>query len=1048
MLQLGAAEPNAEPLPTKVEFNRDIRPILSDACFQCHGLDEAERQANLRFDTQEGAFADLGGYRAIVPGKPGNSELVRRIKADVDERMPPVDFARQLTPQQIALLELWVKQGAEWQDHWSLVTPKELTLPKLKKTTWVRNPIDAFVFAKLEREGLLPSSEADKTTLIRRATLDLTGLPPTPQEVDDFLLDNSPSAYDKVIDRLLDSPAYGERMAVRWLDAARYADTSGYQTDGVRFMWRWRDWVIDAFNNNIPFDQFTIEQIAGDMLPNATLEQKIATGFNRNHRGNAEGGIISAEYQVEYVVDRVDTTATVWLGLTMGCARCHDHKYDPITQKEFYQVYAFFNNIPERGKAFKFGNAEPWIPAPLPAQQEELDALEQELQTAEREFSALESEITTAQRSWEQAVAGGGNFDEDHAWYIDKYLAAHFPLDGGATNAGNEKVASEEGKEPPAPRFIRGTAAYSDGAIGEAAIFDGERYLEIGVLADLNYIEKFTFSAWVYLEGDGGGIFSKMTDAAESPGYNFHIKDGKLQANFASRWLDDAVRVETLEPISRNEWHHVAAVYDGSRRAHGIHLYVDGFRQETKANVDDLNQGFNVNQPLRIGSRGTRLSFEGRIDDVRIYRDALKLDGLALLSTRRALREIASAAPSERSAAEESKLRTYFLETVAPEALRNARERMLELRVDREKLIESFPTTMVMEEMETPRDTHVLIRGAYNKPGEKVAPGIPASLPPLPKGAPNNRLGFAQWLVDAANPLTSRVTVNRFWQMYFGAGIVRSTEDFGSQGERPSHPQLLDWLATEFIRSGWDVKQLQKTILTSATYRQSSAVTPELLQQDPDNRLLARGARLRLPAEMIRDQALAIGGLLVKTIGGPSVKPYQPSGLWQEVSGHKYQPDKGDSLYRRTMYTFFKRSVAPPAMMAFDAAGREACVVRETRTNTPLQALNLLNDATYIEAARKMAERVIVEGGKTPRERLNYAFRLAVGRRAQPAELRILTAGLESHRERYQSDAEAAKQLLSVGEAPLRENLEASEVAAYTAIANLILNLDEVITKE
>ncbi len=1000
-----------------VEFNRDIRPILSDRCFTCHGPDSNNRKTKLRFDTEAGAKVDLGGKFAIVPGDPAKSEMIRRITAtDAAVRMPPAYSGYKLAESEIDLIRRWIEQGAKWQKHWSFLPPRRSLLPAVSDNKWPRNGIDYFVQQRLEREGLKPSPEADRPTLIRRVTLDLTGLPPAPADVDAFLADHSPNAYEKLVDRLLASPRYGERMAVRWLDAARYADTNGYQTDAERYMWRWRDWVIDAFNRNQPFDQFTVEQIAGDLLPNATLAQKIATGFNRNHRGNGEGGIIPEEYLVEYAVDRVETTATVWLGLTMGCARCHDHKYDPLQQKEFYQVLAYFNNIPDRGRYNKYGNTPPLILAPTPAQQSELDTLEQELHAANMLFASEQTALETAQRAWEQTL---GN-TTDSAWTVPDGLVKRLQLDGGAA-----------------------------GRVGGAESFDGKRLVDAGNVANFGFYDKFTLAAWIYPKAATGAIVARTLDVPEAEGYGLYLKDGKVQVNLVQRWLDDALRVETAEPLELDRWHHVLMTYDGSRSADSVQIYVNGEPRKLRVLLDELNQSFATKEPLRIGGGGGPGNrFRGLIDDVHVYNVPLSPEQAAVLAAAEPVHEIACIPVEKRTAAQRNKIAWYFLEKHAPVQIRKAWRELDDARREYEKFAESIPTVMVMQEMNPPRDVFVLNRGAYDRPGEKVGRGIPASLPPLPKGAPNNRLGFARWLVDPSNPLTARVAVNRFWQMYFGAGLVKTVEDFGLQGEWPTHPELLDWLATEFVRTGWDVKAMQKIIVTSATYRQSSRATQEILQKDPDNRLLARGARLRLPAETVRDQALAVSGLLVEKTGGPSVRPYQPAGLWKELSGGQdYKPDRGEGLYRRSLYTFWKRASPPPSMMIFDSAGREACVVRQTRTNTPLQALNLMNDVTYVEASRALAQRMMREGGKTPADRVAFAFRLATARQPSPQESGVLLDSFHYHLDNYQTDREAARKLISQGESRRDETLDERELAAYTAVASLILNVDETVTK-
>jgi hypothetical protein len=1013
-----------------VDFNRDVRSILAENCFPCHGPDKGKRKANLRLDTEDGARADRNGRPAVVPGDLARSALYRRITAaDEEERMPPAKSGKTLTARQVEMLRRWIEQGAKWQKHWSLISPSRPPLPAVRDARWPRNAIDSFILARLDAEGLVPPPEADRTTLIRRLTLDLTGLPPTPAEVDAFLADPSPDAYEKVVERLLASPRYGERMASRWLDGARYADTNGYQSDGERFMWRWRDWVIDAFNGNMPFDRFTVEQIAGDLLPNPTLPQRIATGFNRNHRGNGEGGIIPEEYAVEYVVDRVETTATVWLGLTLGCTRCHDHKFDPFTQKEFYRLFAFFNNVPERGKAIKFGNSPPVIKAPTQHQQHQLHDLERQLADAEGRWAGMTSEVATAQAAWEKTLHPSTPLH----WAPEEGLIAHYPLYGASTG-----------------RFLDGEPAFAPGRVGQAARFDGRRYLDAGDVGNFGFYDKFSCAAWVHADDDHGGtILSRMTDQPQADGYRVGLRDGRVEVHLVKRFLDDALRVETDERLLPRQWHHVLMVYDGSRVAAGIKVYLDGRPAKLRVLLDDLNQSFESKEPLRIGAGGgPGARFRGLIDDVRVYHGALSADDAELLATVDAVDAIAALPLVKRTSAQAHKLRAYFLERAAPDRLRQAHQDVVRLRRQRAELVESFPTTMVMEELPRSRDTFVLVRGQYDKHGEPVTAGVPASLPPLPPGVPANRLGFARWLVDPANPLTARVLVNRSWQQYFATGLVKTVEDFGSQGEWPSHPELLDFLATEFVRTGWDVKALQRLIVTSATYRQSSRLTPALLQRDPDNRLLARGPRFRLPAEMIRDQALAASGLLVERVGGPSAKPYQPAALWRELADVNYVPDHGPSLYRRSLYTFWKRTVAPPEMIAFDAAGRETCIVRETRTNTPLQALTLMNDVTFVEAARVLAQRVMTDGGTTPEERLTLAFRLATGRRPRAAELRVLVEDFRQQRAQYRQDPKAATKLVSAGEHPRNDELDVGEFAAYTAVTSLILNLDEVVTRE
>ena len=1025
-----------------VDFAREVRPILSDNCFSCHGPDEAARQRGLRLDVREGWFEDRGrlGGPAVVAGNAAESRLYQRLVTESSRlRMPR--GADPLTDAQVETVRLWIDQGAEWESHWAFIPPERPAVPPVSDPEWVRNPIDNFVLARLDGEGLDPSEEADRATLLRRATLDLTGLPPTPEELAAFLNDDSPDAYEKAVDRLLGSPRYGERMATEWLDAARYADTNGYQTDGERTMWRWRDWVIDAYNANMPFDRFTIEQLAGDMLPNATRDQRIATAFNRNHSQNGEGGIVVDEFLVEYAVDRVETTSTVWLGLTLGCARCHDHKFDPLSQREFYEVLANFNNIPERGKAFKYVNSPPLITAPTVEQEAALAVLDERLREAREVFAALEDDAAEAQAAWEASLADAGRVD----WMLRDGLLAHHALDGdiaGVHDGAFVPAVLEDGL----PHFV-------DGRVGDAAAFDGQRFVNAGLSPHLGYDDPFTLAAWIHPTASSGVIVSRA-DAGDQGevGWGLYLEDGKLRFNMSTRILDDGVSAETLEDVRLDEWQHVLATYDGSKTPGGIRIYVDGESRALTPMLDLVGNRMPQRYPLRIGASGSdKPRFEGIIDDVRIYGAALTPAQAEVVATAEPVSTIAGIPRDRRTQAQAEKLRLAFFDQYAPLEVLEAWREVAALEREREDLWASFPTVMVMEEMAERRPTYRLNRGAYDNPAEEVFPGVPAVLPPLPEGAEANRLTFARWLVDPDHPLTARVTVNRFWQMYFGTGLVKTAENFGTQGEYPSHPELLDWLATTFIDSGWDVKGLQRAIVTSAAYRQASRVTAEEYEADPENRLIARGPRLRLPAQMIRDQALAVSGLLTERLGGPSVKPYQPEGLWADMveGGYgDYVLSEGDDLYRRSLYTFWKRTLGPPTLMTFDSSTRETCIVRTGRTNTPLQALNLMNDVTYVEAARRLAERMMTEGGQTPAERVGFAYRLATAHRPPPDAEAILVDGFQRHFERYQADRGAALALISQGESPRDETLDVAELASYTMVANLILNFDGTITKE
>jgi hypothetical protein len=1067
----------------RIDFSRDVRPILADKCFACHGPDAPNNQSPLRFDSEAHALTDLGnGRRAIVRGYPEQSELVRRISAeDAAIRMPPVYSGRTLAKEEIDRLTAWIAQGAPWGRHWAFAAPLRPPAPAVKNTAWVRNPIDSFVLARLEREGWQPSPEAGRATLLRRVSLDLTGLPPTPKEIDDFLRDAAPNAYETVVDRLLDSPRYGERMAFRWLDASRYADTNGYQIDGEREMWRWRDWVIDAFNRNMPFDQFVVEQLAGDLLPNASLEQRIATAFNRNHRGNSEDGLVPAEFAVEYVVDRVDTVSTVFLGLTMGCARCHNHKFDPFTQQEYYQLYAYFNSIPEDGRFSNFGNAAPWIAAPTKKQQQQIERLDTEIASANKRLNDALRNAKPEQTHWEQSLAGS----MPRQWFPSDDLLLHQPFDQdgnlvvsdlnrGAKKSEEPVDEADKDNQQPANKtavagFENGPPRYVPSPLGEAAAFDGSQVFDAGNVASFDYRDRlhdfkdrFAISAWFYPESENSGaIVTRMSnDVAEQEnglpkgrGYGLFFVNGKVHFNLVGVWADDSFRVETEDTLPAKQWHHVVATFDSLQPHEKVALFVDGQKQKLKINNGRLFRQFN-NQGAHLvigGGGGPEWRFKGLIDEVRIYNTLPDTEQIAALACADPIERIAAIAPQERSEGQRLKIRGAFLEQAAPDAARSEWKKWRALKQQRFRLEATLPTVMVMQELPQPRPAHLLGRGAYDAPLEVVERGVPSVLPGLPAGSPNNRLGLARWLVSDENPLTARVTANRLWQMLFGAGLVKTAEDFGVQGEQPSHPELLDWLAIELRENGWNVKGLLKKIVMSATYRQSSQVTPETLQRDPDNQLLARGPRLRLSADMIRDQALFLSGLLVEKRGGPSVRPYQPEGLYKDMlfsNMTSYAQAEGEDLWRRSLYTFWKRTVMPPAMQVFDASSREYCMVRETRTNTPLQALNLMNDVTYVEAARMFAQRMLQEGGARNEDRIRFGFRLATGREPAGSETQLLLSSLDAQLEYFQGRPDAAADLLAVGEKRNDPKLDSQQLAAYAVVGSLILNLDEVITKQ
>lgn len=1031
----------------KVDFAREIRPILSDNCFTCHGPDDKQRMAGLRLDTRAGAFIKAG---VIVPGDAGKSRLIKRITSkDPNAVMPPPESGHKLTERQIALLTRWVDEGAQWQEHWSFVAPKRPDAPALKTITGARNPIDNFIFSRLEKEGLKPSPEADRATLARRLYLDLTGLPPEPAEIDVFLADRSPDAYEKLVDKLLASPHYGERMALMWLDLARYADSHGYHIDSHRDMWPWRDWVIRAFNSNKPYDQFTVEQIAGDLLPNATQDQKIATGFNRNHMINFEGGAIPEEYLSEYLVDRVETTSVTWLGLTMGCARCHNHKYDPVSQKEFYKFYAFFNNINEVGLDGRVGNARPFLSLPTDEQTRRETELKTSIKSLEEALS--DKNIDPLIKAWETPLRSRRP-DSRVA-----NLLAHYEMDGGLADTSGRYLHA---------RVLRGEPSFGEGQVEKAVSLDGQTEIDFGSAGRFEKDRKFTLATWLRpgLGKVGNFIFQKIEDEETRRGFELLFEETQLfdiqrwaaplTVRLTSAWPENSIVIRTRELFYTGQWKHLAIVSDGSGRAAGIRVYLNGKPAEVEVVKDSLTGSTGNDGGLLMGSRETGRSYSGGVDDLRLYDATLSDDEIRRLAVDYTIHTVVTIEPAKRSKDQQARIREHYLTEVAAPGIRRQHADLKRLNKEQDELKKSTLNVMVMSELSKPRETFVLERGDYRNRGEKVAPGVPAILPPLGAGERVDRLSLARWLVDPNHPLTARVAVNRFWQLYFGHGIVKTSEDFGSQGEPPVHPELLDWLATEFIRTGWDVKGLQKLIVTSATYRQSSKATHALIEKDPENRLLARGPRFRLPAELVRDNALAVSGLLAQKIGGPSVLPYQTPGLWEELafgdgfSMQTYVQGHGEDLYRRSMYTFWKRTVPPASLSTFDAPDREKCVARRAVTNTPLQALVLMNDPTYVEAARTLAQRALLEGGRSSSDRIHFAFRRATGRHPSGAEVSVLRKLLAGQMSTFRKDPVGAEKLLSVGESPYSDRIPRHELAAWTMVASAILNLDETITKE
>ncbi len=1035
---LTAAEPAAP-----IDFSRDVQPILSNHCWSCHGRDDGAREAGLRLDRRDTAVAPLkNGQTAIVPGDPGKSAIITRIEAHDDSLMPPLEFGKPLSEKQRATLKQWIAEGAPYAQHWAFVPPQRPSLPDVKQTAWPRNAIDRFVLHRLETAGLSPSVEVERSSWLRRVTLDLTGLPPTLVERQAFLNDQTTEAYETVVDRLLKSPRHAERMAMHWLDAARYADTNGYNNDEFRTLWPWRDWVIDAFARNMPYDRFLTEQLAGDLLPDATLSQKVATGFNRNHVLTTEGGIIEEEYRVEYVADRVHTTATVFLALSLQCARCHDHKYDPFSQRDYYRFAAFFDNIPDKVVPYSQGRmAEPLLKVPSAAQQEAQRRLEARKDELAASLKARANDIDADLARWEASLT-----PEQIAKAGPVGLVAHFPLDetGGTTvvNAiAPDQIASVQGK-----------FSSVEGKLGTALDFDGTTFIAAGETGAFESDQPCSFAAWIYpTSTQPSTVLSKMDEANAHRGYDVILEGGKVCSHFVHHWPDKAFKVMSKNPVSPHAWHHVVITYDGSRKASGMKIYVDGQPQEFDATTNNALDGtLATDKPFHIGRRHASAPFAGRIDDVRVYATTLSAEEAAQLAKGESLsglKEILAIKTAQRTADQMARVKSYYLDQVDGPS-KAWKTELADVPKKLAELDKTIPVTMVMGEMTPRRPTHILKRGQYDQPGDAVQPGVLPAFPGLHAEAAS-RLDLAHWLTDPQHPLTARVAVNRWWEMLFGTGLVETAEDFGVQGALPTHPELLDWLAAELVAQKWSTRAVLKQIVLSATYRQSSHATRAIIEHDPHNRLLARGPRYRLPAETVRDNALAISGLLVDQVGGPSVKPYQPEGLWEDVSverREKYAPDLGDGLYRRSMYTFWKRTCPPPGMAAFDAPDRETCVIRRARTNTPLQALVLLNDPTYVEASRKFAERVMLSA-TSPAERLETAFVLALCRSPDTTESAVLLKIYQTARQRFTADPAAAKKLLAIGHSSRSDQVDTVELAAWSTVASLILNLDEAISK-
>jgi len=1061
---LGAVATGAEP-QTAIDFDRDVRPILSDKCFQCHGPDEAVREADLRFDTHEGALADLGGYAAIVPGDVEASVLLERIhEEDLDLAMPPPAAKLSLTREEKATLTRWIEQGALWGKHWAFVPPVKPAEPNVGGSDWPQNEIDYFVLARLQSQNLRPSPAAEREILLRRVTLDLTGLPSTPAEAEQFLADESPQAYEHAVDRLLRSDAHAERLALDWMDLARYADSHGLHADGARTMWPWREWVIQKFRENMPYDKFVLWQLAGDLLPAATREQRLATAFHRNHPMTAEGGAIDEEYRLNYVFDRVETTGTAFMGLTLQCCRCHTHKFDPIQQKEYYQLAAFFNNVQELGMTGDDGDFGPLLSLPD-------EATELQLQDLDRQLAQAAEQLHTVEQTGKQ-VYTARKLAGQHQVQLPQATKS-FPLDGVKLHKKDDEKREKAGlyidENPQAiaqqmPKLVEGVR-------GQAVQIAGEYgFLEIEGIGMRDVADPFSAALWVRREsqdredspphtqtflanlGDKNGFWRGWELMADT--------QGRLTLRLIHGLPDLLIHVRAKSELPVQQWTHLGFSYDGSGKAAGVSLLVDGVSVETEIVADALTRtmlpvisgpGYPVdtNRKVRVGISyriytGDNGIFNGLMDDLQWYDEALTAAEVAKLYGSYDLAE-GQATENSGEITETQRFEHWLRRDYQPWLA--AQEQYRKVLAERVACLSDVLAVMVMREMPQQRPMYVLSRGDYTQPGEQVEVGTVAEVFPLPEELPKNRWGLAQWLFLPKNPLTARVTVNRYWQMLFGNGLVGTPHDFGTQGERPTHPELLDWLAVSFRESGWDVRWLLKRIVMSATYRQSSTLLDDSLGIGQANRLLARYPSRRLPAEVIRDSALAASGLLNRKVGGPSVKPYQPKGLWIEKNNFSqylktYQEDKGEKLYRRSLYTFVRRTSPPPAMTIFDAPTREVCSVKREITNTPLQALVMWNDPQFVEAARVLAQRVQQQAVGDPAEQVTRMFRLLTSRQPTQQESELLLKLYAENLQHFEADPTAATELLSVGQQPANPSLDPPKTAALALVGNTLMSYD------
>ena len=1047
-------------LPKKVDFNQHVKPILSDKCFICHGPDKAKIKGGLQLHDPELAYAEspnTPGLYSIDPGNPGNSEVVKRILTDDPDIIMPAPASHlTLTPYEKAMLVKWIEEGAEYKDHWAFLKPVKHEIPKVKQTDFVSSPIDNFVLATLEEQGMSPSKRADKELLLRRASIDLTGLPPTLEEMNSFVNDSSPNAFEKQIDRLLASSHYGEQMTLDWMDVSRYADTHGYSNDRYRDTSPWRDWVIKSFNKNMPYDEFITWQLAGDLFENATKEQLLATTFNRLHPQNLEGGIIDEEFRSEYVADRTATVSQGILGLSYACAKCHDHKYDPISQKNYFEMYSFFNNVDETG-LIPWDLATPVPAMMLPTKEQEgvLAYLEKIVEESEEK---LETTAKTENDKFEQWLSSN-SFKNIPVKTRPKGLVA-------AIDFNNQKLVNKAGGNGKnhirmRQQFVDNEkAVFKEGATGKGLFMDGDTWLDLDKIGVYKRNEPFSISIKVFIPKDleEGVIFHKMQgpELHSFRGYHLKIKENRLEALFAHVWPDNSMVVESIKEIPKEKWVQVTLTYDGSSKADGIGVYMDGEKLQTKTTFDNLYKDivFNkmrdpiykgtVEPGLRIGAiwRGKGIG-NAIVDDLLVFDKEISDIEVMQISTTDKLKNLVEKSYATLTDEDKEQLEKYYLFNYS----KTYNEAVVALKNDRKVLVDSIEPIkqiMVMKERETPRQSYILDRGNYDSPTDSVFPNVPTEIFPIDGSLPKNRLGLAKWITDKDNPLTARVAVNRYWQNLFGRGLVVTSEDFGNQGELPSHPKLLDWLAIQFVESGWDVKALHKTIMMSSTYQQSSVISDELLKRDKENKWLARGPSTRLSGEMLRDNALYASGLLNETIGGESVRPYQPEGLWK-VNGGTYVQDGEEGLYRRSMYTIWKRTVPNPTISTFDAPTRDLCSSRRQKTNTPLQALVILNDPTYIEASRVLGKQMTE--AKDIRTGIAMTFKKLAGRNITDKELDVLAKLQNEEYQKFNKNLEKTKGWLQTGAFKISETDDKASIAANAVVASTIMNADASITK-